>query len=70
MRASAWLLTITTLGGCAASLEDCPEREVIVSTKQALIILPDGCRLISSSSVDVARVVCSDGRQGFAVGGL
>lgn len=64
------LSSLTVLGGCAANLEDCPERNAIVSSKEGKSILPDGCQTVSVSLGGVSQIVCSDGRQGFAVGGI
>jgi hypothetical protein len=69
-RVGAFLTAVTLLGGCAGSLEDCPDRNSILSTKHQISNLPDGCRTSTFSGAGIAQVVCADGRQGFAVGGL
>lgn len=56
------------VSGCASTLAECIKQDdVSVSSKNAFLIAPQGCKLEGSTSGLVQAISCENGRQGFVI---
>ncbi|MBD3677301.1 MAG: hypothetical protein HUJ27_02755 [Rhodobacteraceae bacterium] len=66
LRPKLALTAILALAGCGTSPRQCPNPDAGLSTRDAGLVLPDGCRAVRTSADGVVTLACDGGRVGYA----
>lgn len=70
LRPKLTLIALLALAGCGTAPRQCPNPDIRLSTRDAALALPDGCRAVRTSANGVVTLTCDGGRVGYTFDAL